>query len=138
MSKPHPKMPKMRKIPKKSYAWAEDLLPDKYILFYKRKSTTATVTCSACGKTYEGRTDYPETFEQQAQRHIEIPYHNTKGICIFCNAEGTYKSEGRCRSEFSPSVSWVTGQKMGDDFVFRAFTTKALTSRCQKTEIQHL
>ena len=30
MSKPLPKMPKMRKIPQKSYAWAEDLLPDKY------------------------------------------------------------------------------------------------------------
>lgn len=137
MSKPHPKMPKMRKIPKKSYAWAEDLLSDKYILFYKRKTSTATVTCSACGGTYEGRTGYPETLEQQAQRHIEIPYHNTKGQCILCHAVGTYKSEGRCRSEFHPSVSWVTGQKMGDDFVFRAFTTTALTHRCQKTEIEH-
>ena len=137
MSKTIPKMPKMRKLPKKSYEWAEELLPGKYILFYKRKSNTATVTCSACGKTYTGRTGYSETFEQQAQRHIEIPYHNEKGRCILCKAKGIYKSEGRCRKKIDFSESWVTGQKIGEDYVFRAFTTTAQTYRGQKTEIEH-
>ena len=137
MSKPLPEMPKMRKIPKKSYAWAEDLLPDKYILFYKRKANTATITCSACGKTYTGRTGHDETLEQQAQRHIEIPYHNEKGRCALCKAVGIYKSEGRCRTEISCRESWITGQKMGSDYVFRAFTTTAQTRRGEKTEIEH-
>lgn len=115
-------MPKMRRIAKKTYAWAETLLGIRYILFYKRELNGTHITCSACGGSY--KTDAPA-------------YHNETGKCALCKETGTFKSAGRCKNPFRTERNWITGQAMGDDYVFRAFTTSAVTRKEECTKVEH-
>ena len=131
-------MPKMRKVPEKAYQWAKGLFGQKGYLHYRRKSRKATVFCTVCGREYSGVIQRGESYEAQMMEHlIEKPVNGIEGKCELCGTVSMYKSVGLCRVFQEAQVSWLMGQRMGEDFVFRAFWTYQVTQPEMKTEYRH-
>lgn len=81
-------------IPTEFEHWVFEQFKFTHTLTYTKKGRNAKVTCSRCGKTVEYIFE-KITYEDEARRFGEKPYHNKRGVCMECGAEGIYRAEGK-------------------------------------------
>ncbi len=94
MERLHERCDSVLEIPEGFEKWVQDEFKIESTLTYTKKGKKATVTCSHCGKTVE-YIFIKETYEDEFKRYGEKPYHNEKGVCLECGAQGTFKAAGK-------------------------------------------
>lgn len=115
------------KIPRGFGNWIKNEILNVHYLFYKRKGDKVHVNCSNCNKKYSYRVkNSTGSFEAEYENWGEIPKHNNKGKCKYCETEGIWKSAGKQNSiNLSTNTSLI--QKYLDaGIVIRHFYSKKI------------
>lgn len=101
--------------------YADDLIfYRKHYLYYKKRSTRATLACSKCGGVTEARWKPGISYESLFQRYIEEPRQGLYGTCPLCQAKGMYIPQGRMKSFRTETGHLFLGQKYKEQgMVFR-------------------
>ena len=109
-------------IPKGFEHWVYEQFKYIHTLTYTKKGRNAKVTCSRCGKTVEYIFE-KITYEDEAKRFGEKPYHNKNSTCMSCGAEGIYKAAGKYKGVYSQTrnVFMIQPTKLEGRIVVRYF-----------------
>lgn len=101
--------------------YADDLIfYRKHYLYYKKRSTRATLACSKCGGVTEARWKPGISYESQFQRYIGEPRQGLYGTCPLCQAKGMYMPKGRMKGFHTETGYLFLGQKYKEQgMVFR-------------------
>lgn len=127
-------MQKLKDIPRKVRTWAFIQMPCvKSFMVYTRKNRNVEAFCTTCGKTTKGITEIV-TMEDHA-RTVMRPEHRAESRCPACGAIGEWRAYGRCRGVYGHTFYYIFGQKIGEDFVFRACSCSLTLYRDKQCEI---
>jgi hypothetical protein len=132
-----PELPELPEVKQAAFDWAERMANIPHFLYYRRSGKKAYLHCSTCGEHYEGRTDQPVTIEDNACCFVGKPVHGAVGICRKCGRAARYAAEGKLRRTSYSTWYWITGQAVGEDYVFRAFRTESASMVGEETRIWH-
>lgn len=114
-------MRELKGIPDAVKRWAFCEMPGvKAFMVYKKKGRRAEAFCTCCGAYVEGITE-AVSLEDEAETLIR-PEHNTESRCPRCHVIGQWKAKGRMTRSCFRTFYYIFGQKIKDDFVFRACT----------------
>lgn len=132
-------MRELKEIPQAVKTWAFREMPGvKAFLIYKKKGRRVEAFCTCCGRYMEGISE-AVTLEDQAVRLMQ-PEHNAESRCPKCGVIGQWKSRGLCRGVYGRGFNYIFGQKIGEDFVFRACTCQLTIFKdtvCQIEDIEY-
>lgn len=132
-------MRELKEIPQAVKTWAFCEMPGiKAFMIYQKKGRHVGAFCTACGRYIEGITEAIK-LEDQACRLLR-PRHNTPSRCPECHVDGQWKSRGKCKGIYGRDFHYIFGQKLGDDYVFRACVcslTVFIDTICQIEDIEY-
>lgn len=132
-------MRELKEIPEAVKKWAFCEMPGvKSFLIYKKRGRNVEAFCTTCGRYMEGISE-AETLEDEA-RSLLRPAHNAESRCPKCGVIGQWKSRGLCRGVYGRDFNYIFGQKIGEDFVFRACACQLTIFKdtvCQIEDIEY-
>lgn len=83
----------------------------EHYLYYKKYGNWTQIACSKCGGVTDARWKVGDSYESQFQCTVQEPRANETGKCPMCGACGTYKCQGKAKSNYSKQIYLFLGQK---------------------------